>query len=507
MALDEPALAAQGPRQLLGLQHAGLLLPVDPRYGAPHDPTAVAARVPRHGRHAPCRRPGGGARRGLQPHARGRRTRPHAELRGLDNAAWYRLADDDRSRCENLTGCGNTLNVAHPRVTQFVLDSLRYWVQEMGVDGFRFDLAPVLGRTRHGFDAHAAFFTALRQDPVLARVHLIAEPWDAGRRLPGGPVSRPLSRVERQVPRQRAPLLAAARRAPGRPRRVRAALHRVSDLFQHGRVRPWPASTSSRCTTASRWPTWSATATSTTTPTARTTATAATTSPAPTFGEPRPRATMPHVRALRDPRAPRPDGHAAAGAGHADAAAPATNSATASAATTTPIARTTRRLAGLGAAEATSWPSSRAAGALRRAEPAAAPRALVRSPRVDASVNWLAPTGTSMHGTTGVRIAALRCLASTRPWRAPGAAAARLLLAFNPEPHRCPSPCRTGVGRWRWTPPAPRPPGPLPAVAPAGACARCGGAAQRHPVTDSYTKTHRMPDPVNSDRTATPNPT
>ena len=104
-------------------------------------------------------------------------------FRGLDNASWYRLVADDPSRCENLTGCGNTLNVAHPRVTQFVLDSLRYWVDEMGVDGFRFDLAPVLGRTGHGFDPNAAFFTALRQDPLLSQVHLIAEPWDAG---PGG---------------------------------------------------------------------------------------------------------------------------------------------------------------------------------------------------------------------------------------------------------------------------------------------------------------------------------
>ena len=67
----------------------------------------------------------------------------------------------------------------HPRVTQFVLDSLRYWVLDMGVDGFRFDLAPVLGRNRQGFDPQAAFFTALRQDPVLCKVHLIAEPWDA----------------------------------------------------------------------------------------------------------------------------------------------------------------------------------------------------------------------------------------------------------------------------------------------------------------------------------------
>jgi glycogen operon protein len=101
-------------------------------------------------------------------------------FRGLDHASWYKLAHDDRSRCENLSGCGNTLHVAHPRVMQFVLDSLRYWVLEMGVDGFRFDLAPVLGRGHHGYDPHAAFFTALMQDPVLARVRMIAEPWDAG---------------------------------------------------------------------------------------------------------------------------------------------------------------------------------------------------------------------------------------------------------------------------------------------------------------------------------------
>lgn len=101
-------------------------------------------------------------------------------FRGLDHASWYKLAHDDRSRCENLSGCGNTLNVAHPRVTQFVLDSLRYWVWEMGVDGFRFDLAPVLGRGHHGYDPHTAFFTALMQDPLLARARLIAEPWDAG---------------------------------------------------------------------------------------------------------------------------------------------------------------------------------------------------------------------------------------------------------------------------------------------------------------------------------------
>jgi len=112
--------------------------------------------------------------------AEGSEAGPTLSFRGLDNASWYWLREDDRSRCENYSLCGNTLAVAHPRVTQFVLDCLRYWVEVMGVDGFRFDLAPVLGRGKHGFDPNAAFFVALRQDPVLASVRLIAEPWDGG---------------------------------------------------------------------------------------------------------------------------------------------------------------------------------------------------------------------------------------------------------------------------------------------------------------------------------------
>ncbi|HYJ97081.1 MAG TPA: glycogen debranching protein GlgX, partial [Burkholderiaceae bacterium] len=108
---------------------------------------------------------------------------PTLSWRGLDNASYYRLPPHARGHYENHTGCGNTLDLRQPRVIQMVLDSLRFWAGEMHVDGFRFDLAPVLGRGDHGFDRHAAFFVALSQDPLLSRLKLIAEPWDVG---PGG---------------------------------------------------------------------------------------------------------------------------------------------------------------------------------------------------------------------------------------------------------------------------------------------------------------------------------
>jgi glycogen operon protein len=110
-------------------------------------------------------------------------TGPTLSFRGLDNASYYRLRADNPSHYENHSGCGNTLNTRQPRVLQLVMDSLRYWVTEMHVDGFRFDLAPVLGRIDTGFSAQAAFFAAVAQDPVLSRVKMIAEPWDIG---PGG---------------------------------------------------------------------------------------------------------------------------------------------------------------------------------------------------------------------------------------------------------------------------------------------------------------------------------
>jgi isoamylase len=103
-------------------------------------------------------------------------------FRGIDNAAYYRLADDRRYYTD-VTGTGNTLNLDHPRVLQLVMDSLRYWVSEMHVDGFRFDLCAALGRARGEYRRDSPFFSAVRQDPVLAQVKLIAEPWDVA---PGG---------------------------------------------------------------------------------------------------------------------------------------------------------------------------------------------------------------------------------------------------------------------------------------------------------------------------------
>jgi glycogen operon protein len=108
---------------------------------------------------------------------------PTLSFRGLDNASYYWLEADDPRLPVNDTGTGNTVNLSHPRVLQMVMDSLRYWVDSYHVDGFRFDLASTLGRERSGFDPGAGLFDALRQDPTLARVKLIAEPWDIG---PGG---------------------------------------------------------------------------------------------------------------------------------------------------------------------------------------------------------------------------------------------------------------------------------------------------------------------------------
>ncbi|MBI2236424.1 MAG: glycogen debranching protein GlgX [Magnetospirillum sp.] len=112
--------------------------------------------------------------------AEGNHMGPTLSFKGIDNASYYRLEPGAERWYQNFSGCGNTLNLHHPRVLQMVMDSLRYWAVEMHVDGFRFDLAASLAREVAGFDGGSAFLDAVRQDPVLSRVKMIAEPWDLG---------------------------------------------------------------------------------------------------------------------------------------------------------------------------------------------------------------------------------------------------------------------------------------------------------------------------------------
>ncbi len=112
--------------------------------------------------------------------AEGNHLGPTLSLRGIDNRAYYRLTEPDRRYYTDFTGCGNTLDMTHPRVLQLIMDSLRYWVIDMHVDGFRFDLASALARELYEVDKLGAFFDIIHQDPVLSQVKLIAEPWDLG---------------------------------------------------------------------------------------------------------------------------------------------------------------------------------------------------------------------------------------------------------------------------------------------------------------------------------------
>jgi len=112
--------------------------------------------------------------------AEGNQLGPTLAFRGLDNASYYRLCAEAPRYYEDFSGCGNTLDMRQPRALQLVMDSLRYWVLDMHVDGFRFDLAAALGREAHKVDRLSAFFDIIQQDPVLSQVKLIAEPWDLG---------------------------------------------------------------------------------------------------------------------------------------------------------------------------------------------------------------------------------------------------------------------------------------------------------------------------------------
>jgi glycogen operon protein len=179
---DEPRLQELGLTNYWGYNTVGFFAP-EPRYWSGREGTSPASELKDAIKAL--------HRRGIEVlldvvynhTAEGDEHGPTLSLRGIDNALYYHLKPNAPAWYENWTGCGNCLNLEHPRVLQLVLDSLRYWVQEFHVDGFRFDLAPELARTAAGFARHGAFLSAVAQDPVLARVKLIAEPWDIG---PGG---------------------------------------------------------------------------------------------------------------------------------------------------------------------------------------------------------------------------------------------------------------------------------------------------------------------------------
>ncbi len=171
--------------------------------------------------------------------AEGNHFGPTLSFRGIDNASYYRLMPNNLRSYIDDTGCGNTLNLSHPRVLQLVLDSLRYWVREMHIDGFRFDLATVLAREPHGYDPGSGFLDAVRQDPELARVKLIAEPWDIG---PGGYQlgNFPPGWAEWND-RFRDTVRRAWRGDPGTLPDLATRLAGSSDLFDHQGRRPWAA--------------------------------------------------------------------------------------------------------------------------------------------------------------------------------------------------------------------------------------------------------------------------
>ena len=270
--------------------------------------------------------------------AEGNHLGPMLSFKGVDNLAYYRLVPDDPRHYMDFTGTGNSLNPVHPSVLRLIMDSLRYWVIECHVDGFRFDLASALAREFYDVDRLSAFFDVIHQDPVLSQVKLIAEPWDVG---PGGyqvgnfPVlwsewNGVYRDTMRDFWRGRQRRRRSPSACPARPTCTRPTAATRS-----------PRSTSSPPTTASRCATSSPTTTSTTRPTWRTTRTAPTTT-APGTAASRATTDDPEItRAARAPAAQLPDARCCSRRARRCCSA-ATRSGAPSAATTTPGARTTR---------------------------------------------------------------------------------------------------------------------------------------------------------------------
>ncbi len=169
--------------------------------------------------------------------AEGNHLGPTLCYRGIDNRSYYRLHPADPSHYIDDAGCGNSLNLQHPRVLQLVTDSLRHWVERFGVDGFRFDLATALGRTATDFDPHAPLLSAIGQDPILSRCKLIAEPWDVGPggyRLGGFPPG-----WSEWNDRARDSLRRFWRGDPDQLPELARRLHGSSELFGQAGRRPW----------------------------------------------------------------------------------------------------------------------------------------------------------------------------------------------------------------------------------------------------------------------------
>jgi isoamylase len=210
--------------------------------------------------------------------------------RGLDNPAYYRLEPADPGRYVDTTGCGNALNAGDPVCLRLIMDSLRYWLTEMGVDGFRFDLAPTLARQDGGFDRLSAFFDLVAQDPVVSRAKLIAEPWDVGQ-----PDSYDVGRFppgwSEWNGRYRDTMRDFWRRQGGLVGEFATRFSGSSDLYGGSRRRPTASVNLTVCTTASPSATWSPMTASTTRPTARPTGTAPTTTGPGTAGWKAPPAT------------------------------------------------------------------------------------------------------------------------------------------------------------------------------------------------------------------------
>jgi len=162
---------------------------------------------------------------------------PTLSLRGLDHASYYRLVPGDARHLINDTGCGNTLNITHPRVLQMVMDSLRYWATTFHVDGFRFDLGANLGREVSGFEPGSGFFDAIRQDPLLSHLKLISEPWDVG---PGGyQLGNHPSGFGEWNDKYRDCVRRFWRGDDGQRPELAARLLGSGDIFEHRGRRPW----------------------------------------------------------------------------------------------------------------------------------------------------------------------------------------------------------------------------------------------------------------------------